>query len=201
MIHTERLVLRRWTADDLDPYAAICADPDVMRWIGGGAPRSRDQCATAISRFECAWEDDGFGLFAVASKASARLIGFVGFSVPEFLPELLPAVEIGWRLAADQWGKGLATEAAQAALAFGFERAGSARLDRIVSIHQVGNEASGRIMEKLGMRLERETVHPTHGRALRVFELTRRAWEGGILNHRPRFSNNITPPRDLPSSG
>jgi len=174
VIQTERLVLRRWRPEDLDPYAEICADPNVMRWIGAGATRSRDECADAIARFEHAWEACGFGMFAIELKALGRVIGFAGHSVPDFLPEVLPAIEIGWRLAADQWGRGVGTEAAQAALAFGFERAG---MHRVVSIHQIGNDASGRIMEKLGMRLERETVHPSHGLRLRVFELSRAEWE------------------------
>jgi RimJ/RimL family protein N-acetyltransferase len=170
VLSTDRLLLRRWRQEDLDPYAELCADPAVMRWIGNGRVRTREECAKAISAFERAWDEHGFGLFALELQASGRLIGFVGLSVPDFLPEILPSVEIGWRLAADQWGKGLATEGARATLAFGFGQAG---LDRIVSIHQVGNDASGRIMEKLGMRLERETVDPSCGRQVRVYEITR----------------------------
>ena len=173
MLSTERLVLRRWRPDDLGPYAEMCADPDVMRWIGDGRVRTREECANAISAFERAWDDRGFGLFAMELRASGRLVGFVGLSVPAFLPEILPAVEIGWRLAADHWGKGLATEGARAALRFGFGHAG---LTRIVSIHQVGNGASGRIMEKLGMRFEREAVDPSCGRPVRVWEITPDRW-------------------------
>jgi len=144
-----------------------------MRWIGNGTTRTRSECAEAISRFERAWDERDFGLFATELRSSGRLIGFAGLSLPEFLPEILPTVEVGWRLAADQWGKGLGTEAARAALDFGFGHAG---LDRIVSIHQVGNVASGRIMEKLGMRLGRETTDPSCGRPVRVYELSRCAW-------------------------
>src|SRR5207247_742762 len=110
----------------------------AMERLGG--VRTRKECATAISAFERAWDEHGFGLFALELPASGRLIGFVGLSVPHFLPELLPAVEIGWRLAADQWGKGLATDGARATLAFGFGQAG---LNRIVSIHQVVYDAYG----------------------------------------------------------
>ena len=169
VLSTERLLLRRWRPEDLEPYAELCSDPVVMRWIGNGSVRTRKECATAISAFELAWDEHGFGLFALELPASGRLIGFVGLSVPHFLPEILPSVEIGWRLAADQWGKGLATEGARATLAFGFGQAG---LDRIVSIHQVGNDASGRIMEKLGMRFERETIDPSCHRRVRVYEIT-----------------------------
>jgi RimJ/RimL family protein N-acetyltransferase len=173
MLRTERLVLRRWRQEDLEPYAEMCADAEVMRWIGNGQVRTREACARAISSFERAWEDRGFGLFAIELQTSGRLIGSVGLSVPDFLPEILPSVEIGWRLATAQWGKGLATEGARAALAFGFGQVG---LDRIVSVHQVGNGASGRIMEKLGMRLERETVDPSCARPVRVYEMARSHW-------------------------
>ena len=90
--------------------------------------------------------------------------------MPEFLPEVLPAVEIGWRLARDAWGQGLATEGARAALRFGLSEL---ELARIVSIHQVENRESGRIMEKLGMRFERKTVDPTCGRPVHVYQITR----------------------------
>jgi RimJ/RimL family protein N-acetyltransferase len=167
------LVLRRWRSEDVHPYAALCSDLEVMRWIGDGRPSTFDQSQQAIERFERSWLQNGFGLFALEEKLSTELIGFVGLSIPTFLPEILPAVEIGWRLARHAWGKGFATEGARAALELGFRRP---ELDRIVSIHQLGNVASGRIMEKLGMRLERETVHPTHHTAIRVYEISRAAF-------------------------
>jgi RimJ/RimL family protein N-acetyltransferase len=170
---TERLVLRRWRAEDVQPYAALCSDPEVMRWIGDGSTATFEESERAIERFEQLWEQNGFGLFAVEEKASGLLIGFVGLSIPTFLPEILPAIEIGWRLARSAWGKGLATEGARAALAFGF---GRRELDRIVSIHQGGNVASEKLMQKLGMRLERETVHPTWKRPIRVYDINRAEW-------------------------
>lgn len=167
-IETERLVLRRWEAGDLEPYAAICADREVMRWIGDGTTRTVEECAASIKRFEQMWEERGFGPFAVELRRTGRLVGFNGFLSPDFLPEILPAVEIGWRLARNVWGQGLATEGAAAALHFGFDTLG---FERVVSIYQIGNSASGRVMEKLGMRLERETVDPANGRPLRVCEV------------------------------
>ncbi|MEM7225607.1 MAG: GNAT family N-acetyltransferase [Pseudomonadota bacterium] len=166
-IETERLLLRRWKAQDLQPYAALCADPEVMRWIGNGATQSAEHCATAIAGFEANWHDRGFGLFAVALRDTGRFIGFVGFMSPTFLPEVLPAVEIGWRLARGAWGRGLATEGAKAALRFGLEEIG---LERVICIVQTGNLASEQIALKLGMRLERETVDPSCKRPLRVYE-------------------------------
>jgi RimJ/RimL family protein N-acetyltransferase len=170
---TDRLVLRRWQAEDVHPYAALCSDPDVMRWIGDGRTPTFDESQRAIEGFERSWVQHGVGLFALEEKVSAELIGFVGLSIPNFLPEILPAIEIGWRLARHAWGKGFATEGACAVLAFGFSRL---ELERIVSIHQLGNVASGRIMQKLGMRLERETIHPTNKRPLCVHEISRADW-------------------------
>lgn len=172
-ILTQRLLLRRWRDDDLEPYTLICADPEVMRWIGKGTTRTREECAEAIARFEREWVERGFGLFAIELRSASRFIGFVGLSVPGFLPEILPTVEIGWRLARDAWGRGLATEGARAVLQAGLGEMG---LERIVGIHQAGNRASGRIMEKLGMRFEREAHDPTCGRPVRVYEITRSQW-------------------------
>ncbi|MFJ9608727.1 GNAT family N-acetyltransferase [Kitasatospora sp. NPDC101176] len=169
-IETPRLLLRRWHELDVAPMAAVNGDPEVMRWIGDGAVRSEDLTRRNISAFEHEWEAEGFGLFAVELRATGELAGFTGFAVPRFLPEVLPAVEIGWRLGRAFWGRGLATEAATAALRFGFAERG---LDRVVSIAQIGNTASERVMAKLGLHPERETVTPGTGRAVRVHELTR----------------------------
>ncbi len=108
-------------------------------------------------------------------RATGELIGFTGLAVPEFLPEVMPAVEIGWRLGRPSWGQGLATEAAREALRFGLIDRG---LERIISIAQVGNDASERIIGKLGMRLEQETVDPTCDRLVRSTGSPRRStWQ------------------------
>ena len=170
-LETDRLVLRPWNIEaDLEPYAALCADPEVMRYIGDGTTRTHADCAVQLASFERAWSDRGFGLFALDLKSTAELIGFVGLAVPEFLPEIMPAVEIGWRLSRANWGHGYATEAARGVLAFGFEQVD---LERIVSVHAVGNEPSGNVMRKIGMHLERETTHPATGRAVRVYAIDR----------------------------
>ncbi|WP_084729435.1 GNAT family N-acetyltransferase [Streptacidiphilus neutrinimicus] len=167
-LETPRLILRRWREEDVAPMAAVHADPEVMRWIRDGSVRDEEQTRRGIHAWESEWESQGFGLFAVEIRSTGELAGFTGFSVPTFLPELLPAVEVGWRLGRPYWGQGLATEAATAALRFGFDERG---LDRVLSIAQVGNDASERIMTKLGMHPVRETVNPTCGRRVRVFEL------------------------------
>jgi len=169
-IETARLRLRGWRPEDHAPFAALCADPDVMRHIGSGATRTPEEAARAIRSFERGWSTRGYGLFAVADKRSGGLIGFAGLSSPQFLPEILPSVEIGWRFAKASWGRGYATEAASAALAFGVTDLG---ITDIVSICQTGNAASERIMQKLWMRLDRRTIDPSCGRAVTVYRLPR----------------------------
>src|SRR5215469_16999685 len=156
-IETERLALRRWREADVAALSAINADSEVMRWIGDGNTRSQEQTRTSIDSWEQGWDERGFGLFAVEVRATGELAGLTGLAVPDFLPEVLPAVEIGWRFGRQFWSQGLGTEAARAALRFGLA---DRDLDRIISIIQVGNGASERIAQKLGMRLERETVDP-----------------------------------------
>ncbi|HEY9371305.1 GNAT family N-acetyltransferase [Streptomyces sp.] len=164
-IRTPRLILRRWTDDDLVPMAEINADPEVMQWIGDGAVRDLEETAEDIERWEEEWDEEGFGLFAVELIGSGELIGFAGLSVPEFLPEVLPAVEIGWRLGRPFWGQGYASEAAHAALEFALQDRG---LDRVIGIAHISNTASENVMRKLGMVPERETTHPAFGTPLRV---------------------------------
>lgn len=165
-ITTSRLMLRRWRSDDVEPFAAMCGDPEVMRYIGSGDTRTFEQAAASILAFERGWEEKRYGLFAVELMASNQLIGFTGLAEPTFLPDIMPAVEVGWRFARHSWGKGYATEAAQAVLDFGLVELG---LPEIVSIHQVGNDASCRIMQKLGMRFDRETIDQTCGRLVQVY--------------------------------
>ncbi|MFJ3765871.1 GNAT family N-acetyltransferase [Streptomyces sp. NPDC090082] len=164
-ILTPRLLLRRWNDDDLVPMAEINADPEVMRWIGDGSVRDLDETADAIERYEEERDEEGFGLFAVELLGSGELIGFAGLSVPDFLPEVLPAVEIGWRLGRPYWGQGYASEAAHAVLEFALQDRG---LDRVIAIAHTGNRASENVMRKLGMVPDRETSHPVLGLPLRV---------------------------------
>ena len=169
-LETDRLVLRAWEDADLDAYAALCADPQVMRYIGNGSPQHREQAASAMASFREGWAERDYDLWCVARPEDDVCIGFVGLHVPDFLPEIMPAVEIGWRLARDAWGHGYATEAAIAARGYAFDTVG---LDRLVSIAHADNDASTNIMRKLGMQLERATVHPVHGVPVVVYELVR----------------------------
>ncbi len=169
IIETERLRLRPWRDDDLDAYAALCADPEVMRWHGArGDPLSRAESAEQMESFRERWETDGLGLWCAAAKDTDECIGFVGLAIPRFLPEILPCVEIGWRLARASWGRGLATEGARQVVPFAF---GPLGLDRIVSVTRPENRNSWNVMEKLGMKLERTTTHPEHQFDVVVYEL------------------------------
>ncbi|NMO51831.1 GNAT family N-acetyltransferase [Actinoplanes sp. TBRC 11911] len=170
MLSTERLTLRRFRRDDLDALAAIDADPDVMRYIMDGRPRTRDQTAESLHRMMRRWDEYGFGLFAVEVRETGVLAGWAGLAIPTFLPEVMPAVEIGWRLARPFWGFGYATEAATEAMRFAFETCG---LPRLISIRHVDNVRSGRVMTKLGMRHTFDTVVPEHHQPVAVHELTR----------------------------
>lgn len=167
-INTERLLLRGWKPKDHAPFAAMCGDPDVMRYIGNGTTRTAEDAARYIRSFETEWSERGFGLFAVELKQTRDLIGFTGLSWPGFLPEILPSVEIGWRFSKRNWGKGFASEAASAALSFGINELG---ITDIVSIYQIGNGASARIMQKLGMVFDRRTIDPTCAREVEVYRL------------------------------
>lgn len=156
-LHTERLVLRRWRESDLEPFAALNADPRVMEHLL--ALLSREESDAMVGRIEAAFEERGFGLWAVEVPGVAPLIGFVGLSVPRFDAWFMPAVEVGWRLAAEHWGKGYAHEAAQEALRFGFDELG---LDEIVSFTVPANTRSWGLMERLGMtRDPRGFEHPS----------------------------------------
>lgn len=170
VIETERLRLRGWRDDDLDAYAALCADPDVMRFIADGSPRTRDEVVEQMEQLRSGWTERGFGLWCAADRYTDLCLGFIGLAVPEFLPEIMPSVEVGWRLARDAWGRGLASESARATVAFAFDDVG---IDRIVSVAHADNRRSRHVMEKLGMHRERETTHPRWGYDVVVYEMLR----------------------------
>jgi RimJ/RimL family protein N-acetyltransferase len=170
-LETERLLLRPWRpAEDLDALAALNADAEVMRFVAPNRPLSRAETAAQLERFVAHWDAHGFGLWAVVPRREpgAGCIGFAGLAIPSFLPAVLPAVEVGWRLAPAFWGRGFATEAARASVAFGFERL---ELRSIVSVIEPGNDRSRRVAEKLGMRPAPDRLHPITGRRLRVMQL------------------------------
>lgn len=145
-LQTERLMLRQWRKGDLEPFAALNADPEVMRYFP--APLTREESDALVRRASGKIEEQGWGLWAVEVVGQTPFAGFVGLAAPGFEAHFTPAVEVGWRLAREQWGKGYAAEGARAALAFGFDELG---LAEIVSFTSVANERSRRVMERLGM--------------------------------------------------
>ena len=151
---TERLLLRGWRERDVEPYARLCADPEVMRFIGNGSTLTREESVEQISRFSRHWEERGFGLWALEERASGTFIGFAGLAYQEDWAEGGHKTEVGWRLDRAFWGRGLATEAAKASVAYGLEKVG---LERIVSIIRPENTASRRVAEKAGLTLRGET--------------------------------------------
>jgi RimJ/RimL family protein N-acetyltransferase len=145
-LRTERLLLRRWRETDRLPFQRINADPRVMEFFP--EPLTAEISDALFDRAQEHFNQRGFGPFAVELLDTRSFIGFIGLSVPKFEAHFTPAVEIGWRLAFEHWGKGLATEGAGAVLAFGFEAFG---MDQIVSFTVPPNLRSRRVMEKIGM--------------------------------------------------
>jgi RimJ/RimL family protein N-acetyltransferase len=146
VLRTDRLVLRRWRAEDREPFAEMNADSRTMEFFPSTMTRQEsDELAERADRHLA---EHGWGLFAVEVPGGPEFIGFVGLQ--PVLPPIpcAPAVEIGWRLAAKAWGHGYAPEAARACLALGF---GDLGLEEIVSFTSVVNHRSRRVMEKIGM--------------------------------------------------
>jgi RimJ/RimL family protein N-acetyltransferase len=143
---TSRLLLRRWREQDRAPFAAMNADAEVMRHFP--APLTTGESDALIADLQAHLERHGFGLWALQSRSSRELLGFTGLCFVSFDAHFTPAVEVGWRLRRSAWGHGYATEAAAAALAFGFDELDVAE---IVSFTSVGNERSRAVMERIGM--------------------------------------------------
>ena len=157
MIETARLILRPWRASDRAPFAALNADPDVMRLLGGVL--SRDASDAYVDRVEAHLAEHGFCKWAVEAPGVAPFVGAVGISYVRFQASFTPAVEVAWRLNRGYWGRGYATEAAQAAIDDGFNRAG---LSAIVAMTVLDNHASIRVMQRLGMTRSIEFDHPNY---------------------------------------
>jgi len=145
-IDTQRLILRRWREEDRAPFAAINADPKVMEYFK--APLTRVESDSFIDRIEDVFAQNGYGFWAVEERGSGKLLGLTGLAPVMFDAPFTPAVEIGWRIASDNWGRGYAPEAARTVLDIGFRHL---NLPEIVAFTAVINKNSRRVMEKLGM--------------------------------------------------
>ena len=165
---TPRLRLRPFQEEDVGDCAAMCSDPEVMRFLGGKTWTRMDawrHIATVLGH----WQLRGFGLWAVEEAESAGFVGRVGF----IQPEGWPGFELGWTLARDHWGKGYATEAAQRALEYAFTE-----LDRehVISLIHPHNSASLAVAARLGQQYE-ETIE-FFGDQISVYGIWRRDWRG-----------------------
>ena len=177
-LKTMRLILREWNATDREPFAQMNADSRVMEYLG--ETMSRQQSDAVADRIEAHFKAHGFGLCAADLAESGEFIGFIGLAVPTFEAAFTPCVEIGWRLAAEYWGAGLATEGAREIVRYAFEELGLAEL---VSLTAIGNERSRCVMAKLGMTHDaaENFDHPRipAGDPLRrhvLYRLTREKW-------------------------
>ncbi len=145
-LRTERLILRHWRPSDRAPFARLNADPRVMEFFP--ALLTAAESDATVGRVEEHWRQYGFGPYAVELASDGAFIGFIGLFVPAFEAAFTPCVEIGWRLAVECWGQGLATEGARAVVGHASDVMG---LGALVSFTALGNFRSRRVMEKLGM--------------------------------------------------
>ncbi|RLU09006.1 GNAT family N-acetyltransferase [Pseudomonas prosekii] len=145
-LESARLLLRQWRDEDLPEFAAMCADPQVMRYFP--APLSRLECASLIGRIRGHFAEHGFGFWALERKDTGQFIGLTGLALVNFDAPFTPATEIGWRLAREHWGLGYASEAAWTALRCGFDRLA---LKEIVSFTTHTNLPSQKVMQAIGM--------------------------------------------------
>ena len=171
-LETAWLELRLFRPDDLDAFAAMNADREVMRHIGDGTPQDRAQATATFERMRWHWAEHGFGRWAIERSSDGAFLGFCGVGFPTFVPEVATRPEIGWRLAREFWGNGYATEAAIAARDHFF---GTFAFSDLISLSHPENVASHRVMRKLGMRRVDDLLTTTRG-ILVVHQLDRVDW-------------------------
>ncbi len=180
-LKANRLILRRWRKEDLSPFAEMNADPLTMRFMPG--VMTADETRLQMERFEEHHRLQGFGVWALEAPGVAPFVGFTGLQRVGVEAPFTPAVEVGWRLTPAYWGRGYATEAAKAALRYGFEELA---LDQIVSFTVPANTASWAVMERIGMVRDvgGDFDHPRLpvGHALRrhiLYRMSRADWSAG----------------------
>lgn len=163
-METERLILRQFRESDLDAFAEICANPEVMRFIGEFKPLDRMSTWRIIATHLGHWQLRGYGMWAVEEKATGKLVGRVGLWNPEGWPEL----EVGWMLDRAYWGRGFASEAGRASIDAAFRTLG---VNHLISIIHPENAASMRVAERVGETFERTWTF--HGLELQIYGLSR----------------------------
>lgn len=156
MIETDRLILRNWRPSDIDGWAALNADPQVMEHFPGTHTRPESEAMAMMNQRLI--DEKGWGLWAVERREDGVFLGFTGLMDLRDSNPLAPGVEIGWRLARHAWGAGYASEAARAALDFGFTKL---KLPQIVAFTATGNIRSQAVMDRIGM-VRREDLDFDH---------------------------------------
>ena len=167
-LETARLLLRLFREEDVSDYARLCADAEVMRYLGEGQPLTRAEAWRNMAMLLGHWQLRGYGLWAVEERTSGALIGRIGL----FNPDGWPGLEVGWMLQRASWGYGFATEGAQAALHYAFTELQS---PHVISLIHPENAASIRVAERLGEQLEERTE--VMGKTALVYGMHRADWE------------------------
>jgi len=171
-LRTPRLLLREWRDDDLEPFAAMSADPEVTKLLLGPFDRARSDAWAAWARGF--WTEHDYGQWVVEIPDEAPFVGVVGLNLTRAVPQIVLAVEVAWRLMRPYWGQGIAFEAARAVIEDGFYRLG---FDEIVAITTPPNTRSWRLMERLGMvrDIDGDFIHPgvPEGHPLQLYRTRR----------------------------
>jgi RimJ/RimL family protein N-acetyltransferase len=172
ILKTDRLILREWRLDDLEAFAAMSADPNVMQFLTvDGKPDSRFGAWRALCGMVGHWQLRGFGLFAVVERSTGAFVGRIG----PWMPEGWPDFEIGWTLCSEHWGRGYATEAVNACLAYAFNELGRPHISSFILPENV---RSIRVAERVGERLEGNAILPhMPDRKVLQYGLSREDWE------------------------
>jgi RimJ/RimL family protein N-acetyltransferase len=166
-LETDRLLLRSFRDTDIDAYAAMCADPEVMRYVGDRGPLSRDDAWRQMAMLVGHWHLRGFGMWAVEERSTETFVGRVGLHFPEGWPDR----EIAWAFARPYWGKGYALEAARAVLTQAFELF---QWPRAVSLIDPANRRSIHLAERLGERFDKEVE--VRGNRVWLYSIGRDTW-------------------------
>jgi len=168
VLETDRLLLRPFRKSDIDDYAALHADPEVLRYLGGGAePWDRGRSWRHMAFLIGHWQLQGAGIWAVEHRETGSFIGMIGFAEPAGWP----GFELSWKLARLWWGHGFATEGARAALDYAFT---VLRKDRVISLIHPENRASIRVAERLGQTLQGRVEHS--GREMLCYGIDRESY-------------------------
>ena len=170
---TERLVLRPFREEDLEPWAALNADPAVTEYLG--EPLSRDECDRIAVAVNERYAADGYGFLAVERRSDGAFLGACGLTREQWFPDDL---EIGWRLARQYWGHGYATEAAASWLEHGFT---TLELPRIIAVTDTPNLRSIAVMRRLGMVFDHRAQLEDDGVPFEatIYSMTAEAWSAG----------------------